>query len=225
MPRLTYLGHSAFKVEGSKARIVIDPFLSGNPLATASPREIEVDYVLLTHGHGDHLGDGIEIAKANDALIVAPNELALYCSAKGARIHPMHIGGAHDFPFGRVKLTIAHHGSLAPDGTYTGNPCGFLVTMDEKVLYHPGDTGLFYDMKLIGQMHRIDLAVLPIGDNFTMGIEDAVMAAEFLQARMYVPMHFKTFEVIDVEPGEFVQRVQAKGQQARVVPVGESLDY
>ena len=117
------------------------------------------------------------------------------------------------------------HGSLAPDGTYTGNPCGFLVTMDEKIFYHPGDTGLFYDMKLIGQMHRIDLAVLPIGDNFTMGIEDAVMAAEFLQARMYVPMHFKTFEVIDVEPGQFVEQVQAKGQQARVLPVGESLDY
>jgi L-ascorbate metabolism protein UlaG (beta-lactamase superfamily) len=225
MPRLTYLGHAAFTVEGSKARIVIDPFLSGNPLATASPEEIKVDYVLLTHGHGDHLGDGIEIAKANNATIVAPNELAIYCSGKGAQIHPMHIGGAHEFPFGRVKLTIAHHGSAAPDGTYTGNPCGFLITMDGKTFYHPGDTGLFYDMKLIGQMNKIDLAALPIGDNFTMGIEDAVMAAEFLQAGLYLPMHFKTFEVIDVEPEEFVRRVRAKGQKARVLPIGESLEY
>jgi L-ascorbate metabolism protein UlaG (beta-lactamase superfamily) len=225
MPRLTYLGHSAFTIEGSKARIIIDPFLSGNPLATVSPEQIEVDYVLLTHGHRDHLGDGIEIATANKATIVAPNELAIYCSSKGAEAHPMHIGGAHEFPFGRIKLTIAHHGSVAPDGTYTGNPCGFLVTMDGKILYHPGDTGLFYDMKLIGEMNDIDVALLPIGDNFTMGIEDAVMAAEFLRAGMYIPMHFKTFEVIDVEPEEFVERVQARGQRAQLLSVGDSLEY
>lgn len=225
MPRLTYLGHAAFKVEGSKARIVIDPFLSGNPLATVGPEEIKVDYVLLTHGHNDHLGDGIDIAKTNQATIVAPNELAIYCADKGAKIHPMHIGGAHEFPFGRVKLTIAHHGSVAPDGTYTGNPCGFVLTMDGKSLYHPGDTGLFYDMKLIGQLNRIDVALLPIGDNFTMGIEDAVRAADYLQAGLYIPMHYKTFEVIDVDPDEFVKKVQAEGRQAQVLPIGESLEY
>ena len=225
MPRLTYLGHAAFTVKGSNARLVIDPFLTGNPLATVGPEEIETDYVLLTHGHNDHLGDGIDIAKANSATIVAPNELAIYCADKGAQIHPMHIGGAHEFPFGRVKLTIAHHGSIAPDGTYTGNPCGFLITMDGKTLYHPGDTGLFYDMKLIGQMNKIDLAVLPIGDNFTMGIEDAVKAAEFLQAGLYIPMHYKTFEVIDVQPEEFVKKVQAEGRHAQVLPIGESLEY
>lgn len=225
MPRLTYLGHAAFKVEGSKARIVIDPFLSGNPLATVGPEEIKVDYVLLTHGHNDHLGDGIDIAKTNQATIVAPNELAIYCADKGAKIHPMHIGGAHEFPFGRVKLTIAHHGSVAPDGTYTGNPCGFVITMDGKSLYHPGDTGLFYDMKLIGQLNRIDVALLPIGDNFTMGIEDAVRAADYLQAGLYIPMHYKTFEVIDVDPDEFVKKVQAEGRQAQVLPIGESLEY
>ena len=137
----------------------------------------------------------------------------------------MHIGGARTFPFGRVKLTIAHHGSMAPDGTYTGNPCGYLVSMDGKTLYHSGDTGLFLDMKLIGEMNRIDLALLPIGDNFTMGIEDAVKAAELLQARLYVPMHYKTFEVIDVEPGEFVSAVQAKGLKARLLPVGQSMEY
>jgi len=225
MPKLTYLGHAAFLVEGSKGSVVIDPFLSGNPLARAKPEEIQVDYVLLSHGHGDHLGDALQIAEACDAVIVAPNELAVYCAGKGARTHGMHLGGAFNFPFGRVKLTIAHHGSMAPDGTYTGNPCGFLVTMDGKTLYHPGDTGLFYDMKLIGEMNRIDVALLPIGDNFTMGIEDAVKAAEFLQAGVVIPMHYKTFELIDVEPTEFVAKVEAGGMKARLLPIGESLDY
>lgn len=225
MPKLTYLGHAAFYVEGNKGRIVIDPFLSGNPLAMVKPEDIKVEYVLLTHGHGDHIGDGVQIARANKATIIAPFELASYCANQGAEIHPMHIGGAHSFPFGRVKLTIAHHGSSAPDGTYTGNPCGFLVTMDGKTLYHTGDTGLFYDMKLLGEMNRIDLALLPIGDNFTMGIEDAVKAAEFLQAGLFIPMHYKTFNVIDVEPEDFIKGVQAKGMKARLLTVGETLEY
>lgn len=225
MPKLTYLGHSAFYVEGSQGRIVIDPFLSGNPLAKTRPEEIKVDYVLLTHGHGDHIGDGIEIARADNATIIAPFELANYCASKGATVHPMHIGGAHNFPFGRVKLTIAHHGSAAPDGTYTGNPCGFLITMDGKTLYHPGDTGLFYDMKLIGEMNKIDVAVLPIGDNFTMGIEDAVKATEFLQPRLVIPMHYKTFDVIDVDPNDFVRAVKAKGFNSRVLGINETLEY
>lgn len=225
MPKLTYLGHSAFYVEGDQGKIVIDPFLSGNPLAKTDPKDVKVDFVLLTHGHGDHIGDGVEIAKANNAPIVAPFELANYVAEKGATVHPMHIGGAHTFPFGRVKLTIAHHGSAAPDGTYTGNPCGFLITMDGKTLYHPGDTGLFYDMKLIGEMNVIDVAVLPIGDNFTMGIEDAVKAAEFLRPKLVIPMHYKTFEVINVEPEDFVKAATAKGIQAKVLPIGDTLEY
>ncbi len=225
MPKLTYLGHSAFLVAGDKGRLVIDPFLTDNPVAAAAPGDIEVDFVLLTHGHGDHIGDALEIAQANGATIVAPFELANYCAEKGAEVHPMHIGGAHDFPFGRVKLTIAHHGSCAPDGTYTGNPCGFLVTMDGKTLYHPGDTGLFLDMKLIGELHDIDVAVLPIGDNFTMGIEDAVKAAEFLQPGLVIPMHYKTFDVIDVDPHEFVRRVKSLTLGSQVLGFGESLDY
>lgn len=225
MPKLTYLGHSAFLVEGDRGRVVIDPFLTGNPVAAANPEQISVDFVLLTHGHGDHIGDGVAIAKANAATIVAPFELANYCAGQGADVHPMHIGGAHEFPFGRVKLTIAHHGSAAPDGTYTGNPCGFLVTMDGKTLYHPGDTGLFYDMKLIGDRHPIDVAVLPIGDNFTMGIDDAVTATEFLSPGMVIPMHYRTFDVIDVDPQEFVDKVTAKGFAGRVLDFGGSYEF
>ncbi|MFZ0391836.1 MAG: metal-dependent hydrolase [Calditrichia bacterium] len=222
MPELTYLGHSAVYLKGEKGRLIIDPFLSDNPIAETRPEDIKVDFVLLTHGHGDHLGDALQIAKANDAPIVAPFELANYCADKGAEVHPMHIGGAHDFPFGRVKLTIAHHGSAAPDGTYTGNPCGFLITMDGKLFYHPGDTGLFYDMKLIGEMNEIDLALLPIGDNFTMGIEDAVKAAEFLHPKEVIPIHYKTFEVIDVNPQKFVDAVKQKNIQSRVLEIGKT---
>jgi L-ascorbate metabolism protein UlaG (beta-lactamase superfamily) len=225
MPQLTYLGHSAFVVKGGAATIVIDPFLTGNPAAKARPGDLEVDAVLLSHGHGDHLGDAVEIAKANRATIVAPFELANYCAAKGAQAHGMHIGGAHTFPFGRVKLTIAHHGSCAPDGTYTGNPCGFLFTLDGKTLYHPGDTALFYDMKLIGDMHPIDVALLPIGDNFTMGVDDAAVAAEFLHAKLVMPMHYNTFELIAADANDFVRKVEAKGLAARVIAVGETISY
>lgn len=225
MPVLTYLGHSAFLLQANQGSVVIDPFLTGNPVARLRPADLRVDAVLLTHAHGDHLGDGIEIAKANDAVLIAPFELANYCAAKGAKVHPMHLGGARTFPFGRVKLTIAHHGSAAPDGTYCGNPCGYLLTMDGKTLYHPGDTALFYDMKLIGEMNPIDVALLPIGDNFTMGVEDAVKAAELLRPRTVVPMHYKTFDIIDSDPHEFVRRVTAQGVQGRVVEVGETLEF
>lgn len=225
MPRLTFLGHSGFLVEGNNANIVIDPFLTGNPLAKAKPSDIKADYIILTHGHGDHVGDALEIAEANNATIIANFELASYCESKGATIHPMHIGGAHNFPFGRVKLTIAHHGSSTPEGGYAGNPAGVLLTMDDRTLYHAGDTGLFYDMKLIGEMNHIHLALLPIGDNFTMGIDDAVKATEFLQPDQVIPMHYKTFEVIDVDPEEFVGKVQSKGFKSHVLGVGESLDY
>ncbi len=225
MAKLTFLGHSAWYIEGSDVRLVIDPFLTDNPQSKFKPGDLNVDYVLLTHGHGDHLGDGIEMAKQNNAVVVAPYELATYCQEKGVEnVHPMHIGGGYNFPFGRVKLTIAHHGSMAPDGTYTGNPCGFLVTVDGKTIYHAGDTGLFYDMKLIGEMNTIDVALLPIGDNFTMGIDDAVKAVELLQPRLAVPMHYKTFDVIDADPEEFVRKVAEKGFKAQVVPPRESIE-
>ncbi len=225
MPKLTYLGHSAFLLEGSSATLVIDPFLTGNPLAKTTPGDIKADYVLITHGHGDHLGDSIEIAKNNNATIISTFEMVNYCQEQGATGHPMHIGGAHDFPFGRVKLTIAHHGSSTPDGAYMGQPSGLLITMDGKTLYHAGDTALFYDMKLIGEMNAIDVACLPIGDNFTMGIEDALKAVEFLKPQLVIPMHYKTFDVIDVDPNTFVEKLSATNVKGRVLEVNETIEY
>lgn len=225
MPTARFLGHSCVTVENGKHKIIIDPFLSGNDKAAAKPTDIKVQYVLLTHGHGDHVGDAVQIAKANDATIVANFELANYCSRQGCTVHPMHIGGSHAFAFGRVKLTIAHHGGGAGEHAdiYTGPPVGFLIEMDGKTMYHPGDTGLFLDMKLIGEMNKIDLAWLPIGDNFTMGIDDAAKAVEFLKPAQVVPFHYDTFDVIAADPTQFASKV--KGSKVTVLKPGESIDY
>lgn len=225
MPFATFLGHSCFLLEDGDNRVIIDPFLSGNPQAQLKPEDVSVSHILLTHAHGDHLGDALSIAKANDAVVIAPFELANYCEQNGCKVHPMYIGGAHVFSFGRVKMTIAHHGSSLPDGGYAGNPVGLLLTLSEKVFYHSGDTGLFYDMKLIGEMNDIDLAVLPIGDNFTMGIDDAVKAVEFIQPKSVIPMHYKTFDVIDVSPEEFVAKVTDLGYNSVVLKVGEAFEF
>lgn len=228
MMKLTYYGHSVFSLEHGEKRLIIDPFFTGNELAPIKAKDVKVDYVLLSHAHPDHLGDGVEIAKNNSAVVIAPFETAVMCQSKGCSAHPMHIGGAHDFDFGRVKLTIAHHGSGYPengDVKYGGNPCGFLVTMGGKTVYHAGDTGLFYDMKLIGEMNRIDVALLPIGDNFTMGIEDALKAVEFLDPELAIPMHYNTFPVIQADPAEFVKMVEEKGKKANALGFGESLEF
>ena len=229
MPTVQYLSHSCFLVEAGGKKLLIDPFFTGNPKAPKGTDQIKPDYILLSHGHSDHLGDGLEIAKRAKATIIAPNELAVWCAQKGVQTHPMHIGGSWKFDFGRVKLTIAHHGSAAGPGPngweYTGNPCGFLVMADGKTLYHAGDTGLFLDMKLIGEMHPVDLALLPIGDNFTMGVTDAIKAVEFLHPRQAVPMHYDTFDLIRADPQEFAAGAAKFGAKVTVLAVGERLAY
>ncbi len=226
MASLTYLGHSAFLIEGSTQKLLVDPFLAENPLATRSPNDVTCDYIIVTHGHGDHLGDTVAIAKRNNATVISNYEVATWLSQQGVAVHGMHIGGAFDFSFGRVKLTMALHGSgLNIDGTmlYMGNPTGALITIDDKMIYHAGDTGLFYDMNLIGAMNAIDVALLPIGDNFTMGIDDAAKAVEFLNPQLAIPMHFNTFDVIRVNPQEFVRKVSSIGKTAKVLAVNEVL--
>ncbi len=226
MAKLKYLSHSAFLLESNGHRILIDPFLSGNPVAPVKAEEVECDYIVLTHGHGDHVGDTVDIAQRNNATVISNYEIVSWCDTQGLTGHPMHIGGAHDFPFGRVKFTIAHHGSAYHVGNtliYMGNPMGVLITVEGKTIYHAGDTGLFYDMKLIGEMNAIDVALLPIGDNFTMGIDDAAKAVEFLAPKLAVPIHYKTFDVIDVNPDDFVTKCETTGFEARVMEFGSEI--
>lgn len=223
--KLKYFSHSSFQITTDSGLVLlIDPFLDGNPTAPVSSDQLSADFIVLTHAHGDHLGDSFKIADRCDPLFICVNELASYCTEKGYRAHNMHIGGSYSFAFGRLKFTIAHHGSLTPDNRYGGEPAGVVLTIDGKSLYHTGDTGLFYDMKLIGEMTRLDYMLLPIGDNFTMGITDAVKAVELADPGLAIPMHYNTFAVIEADPQEFKRRVEAIGKQAVVLDFGEEIE-
>ena len=222
--KLKYFSHSSFQITtDSNLTILIDPFLDDNPTCPVSSSEVTADFIILTHGHGDHLGDAFKIAKRVDPLFICVNELANYCAGKGFRAHNMHIGGSYLFDFGRLKFTIAHHGSMTPDNTYGGEPAGVVLTIDGKTLYHTGDTGLFYDMKLIGEMTPLDYMLLPIGDNFTMGITDAVKAVELARPGVAIPMHYNTFPVIAADPVAFKNQVEKNGQKAIVMGYGEEI--
>lgn len=211
MSQITFHGHACFEIEGPQHRFIIDPFLTGNPLADVEPGSLaEIDAVLLTHGHGDHLGDAIEIAKSHDAVVVAPFELAGFCESKGCKVHPMHIGGQYDFPFARVKMVIAFHGGgVAGDesGQYSTFPCGYVLTVDGTSIYHAGDTALTLEMQLLKD--KVDVMLVPIGDNFTMGIDDAARAVEFVKPKVVIPMHWNTFDLITVDSDDFVRAVGA----------------
>jgi L-ascorbate metabolism protein UlaG (beta-lactamase superfamily) len=224
MLKLTYLSHSTFILDDGSHRLIIDPFITGNPTCPVKADEVQADFIVLTHAHGDHLGDGLELAKKHDALVIAVNELANHVAAKGARAHNMHIGGAYTFPFGRLKFTIAHHGSSSPDGQYMGEPAGVVITMGGRTVYHTGDTGLFLDMQLIGQRDAIDCMMAPIGDNFTMGVDDAVLAVDFVKPGLAIPMHYSTFPVIEADPHAFARGVGEKGHRARVMQFGETIE-
>jgi len=188
------------------------------------PDAIEVDGILVSHGHSDHIGDAVEISRRTGAVIVAPYELAVYCRERGAKAHPMYIGGSNQFPFGWVKLVQATHGSSL-EGRYLGVACGFVVRIGGRTVYYPGDTGLFGDMKLIGELYPLDLAFIPIGSTFTMDMDEAAKAVEFLRPRVAVPMHYNTFPVIQADPEEFARRLSSSPTQVVVMGFGESKKF
>lgn len=225
MLKLTYLSHSTFLLNDGKNKLIIDPFISGNPTMPVKVEDLDPNFIVLTHAHGDHLGDAVKLAKKHNSLIIAVNELANYVAEQGCQAHNMHIGGGWNFPFGRLKFTIAHHGSSSPDGRYMGEPAGVVINMGGKTVYHTGDTGLFLDMKLIGELNKIDIMLAPIGDNFTMGIDDAVKAVEFVNPGLAIPMHYNTFGVIQADPEEFKRKVESIGKKCRVMQFGETIEF
>jgi L-ascorbate metabolism protein UlaG (beta-lactamase superfamily) len=195
--------------ESDGRSILVDPFLTGNPVAATRADEVKADFILVSHGHGDHLGDTVAIAKRTGATVVANYEMSEWLQKQGLKkVHGQQHGGAHGFPFGRVKLTLAFHGSVLPDGTYGGNPCGFLLYFNDRTkVYDAADTGLFGDMRLIGE-EGIDLAILPIGDNYTMGPDDALRAVKLLRPRKVLPIHYDTWELIAQDGAAWAARVR-----------------
>ncbi len=226
--KVTYLGHSAVLIEHKEFKALIDPFLKGNPQYKPKKHYTEgITHIFITHGHGDHIGDAIELAKQNKAMIISNAEIANIITMEHQEIetHAMHIGGRFEFSFGKVKMTPAVHGSsYFKDGNFydAGNPGGFVIEIEEKSIYHAGDTGLTYDMKLL-EIEEIDLAFLPIGGNYTMDVDDAVRAVHFIKPKITVPMHYNTFGLIQADPNyfeaklpDFVIRILDSGESIKI---------
>jgi L-ascorbate metabolism protein UlaG (beta-lactamase superfamily) len=215
--RFTWLGHSAFTFEFDGHKVVVDPFLTGNPLAAANADDLAAEIIFLTHAHGDHSGDALSIAKRTGAMIVSNAEIADWAGKNGAKSHGMNTGGGYDFGFVHARQTIAFHSSSFPDGSYGGNPNGFVFTLSSgQRVYFAGDTALFSDMALIGD-YGIDVAFLPIGDNYTMGPEDSLKAIKLIKPKMVVPMHYNTFPFIVVDVAGWANRVSSQTDAQPIV--------
>ncbi|MEN6555824.1 MAG: metal-dependent hydrolase [Anaerolineaceae bacterium] len=206
----TWYGHATIGLDCDGIKLVVDPFFSGNPAAAVKAQQVRADYLLISHGHSDHVGDALDIARRTGATVVANAEISSWFSGKGVKTHAQHIGGGFRYPFGYLKLTQALHGSALPDGSNGGNPAGFLLSTNagEKI-YLAGDTGLFGDMRLIGE-EGLDLAALPIGDNYTMGPDDALRAVKLLQPKVVIPIHYNTFPLIQQDVQAWKKRVEAE---------------
>ena len=215
--RVRWLGHACLLVETDGQRLLIDPFLTNNPAAALKADDAQADFILVSHGHGDHLGDTVDIAKRTGATVIATYEIAGWLEKKGVKkVHGQQHGGGFNHPFGRVKLTLAFHGSMLPDGANGGNPCGFLIyTADGKKIYDAADTGLFGDMRLIGE-EGIDLALVPIGDNYTMGPDDALRAVKLIGPKKVIPIHYNTWPPIAQDAEAWARRVR-QGTSAEVI--------
>ena len=216
--KLVWYGHATFGMDMDGTQVLLDPFFSNNPVAAGSADEAAADFIIVSHGHGDHVGDTVAIARRTGATVISNFEIVNWLAGQGVeKSHPQHIGGGFTYPFGYLKLTIAHHGSALPDGSYGGSPAGVLITTnDGKKIYFACDTGLFASMKLYGD-EGLDLAVLPIGDNFTMGPDDALKAVTLLRPKTVIPVHFNTWDLIAQDPHAWAARVAAETESRPVV--------
>ncbi len=226
---LKFLGQNTFLIEFNGAKLVIDPFISGNPILKGKaidPSKIEADYVMLTHAHGDHSTDAKLIATVNDATIISNFEITTHYQGMGLKGHPLNHGGKFKFPFGTVKYVTAIHSSSFPDGSYGGYPGGFVIWDDSKCIYIAGDTALTMDMKLIPMTcPKLDLAILPIGDNFTMGYEDASIAAEFIECEQIIGCHYDTFGYIEIDHQKAINHFEAKGKKLHLLELNKSYSF
>lgn len=223
--KITFYGQNSLLLDIEGIKVMVDPFISGNDLAKnkVNVKDIKANYVLLTHAHQDHILDAEEIAKNNDATVVSNYEIANYYGEKGCKMHPMNHGGTWQFDFGEVKYVNAIHTSSFPDGSYGGQPGGFVIKTKDKCIYIAGDTALTMDMKLIPMQYTLDLAILPIGDNFTMGIDDAIIASNFVECDHVMGVHFDTFGYIEIDHAQAHQKFTAAKKQLRILEIGDAI--
>lgn len=224
--KVTYFGQSCFLLEVGGKKLLFDPFITPNELAKEINVDlIECDYILVSHGHSDHVSDLVDIASRTDAKVICSFEIAVWLGHKGiANCHPMNLGGQWNFEFGKVKMVYAAHSNSLPDGSYGGTAAGFIIQAQDKTIYYAGDTALIQEMKLTGETYHLDLAFLPIGDNFTMGVEDAIVAAQFLNCTQIVGMHYDTFDYIKIDTEAARSKFKEAGTSLTLIPIGSSVE-
>jgi L-ascorbate metabolism protein UlaG (beta-lactamase superfamily) len=224
--KIRFLGHSSFLMETGGKVLLFDPFITPNALASdINILDLKPDYILLSHGHGDHVADAEAIAKNSGSIIISNYEIVSWYESKGIPGHPMNHGGKWEFDFGTVQYVWAVHSSVLPDGTYGGNPGGFVIQSEGKTFYYAGDTALCYDMKVIGESYKIDFAFLPIGSNFTMDYKDAIKAATFVGTSEVIAMHFDTFPYIKINKDKVLRAAQEAGVSIKIPEIGESFSF
>jgi len=224
--KIVYYGHSCFGVEVNGKHLLFDPFITPNSLAKSiDVSKISADYILISHGHSDHVADAVDMAKRTSAMVIAAHEVCVWLHNQGIEnIHRMNTGGKAKFDFGNVKCVKAEHSSTMPDGSNGGNPMGFVIESSEGNFYFAGDTALTYDMKLIGDYRHIDFAFLPIGDNFTMGVDNAIIAADFINCKNIIGMHYDTFPPIVINKAEAIQKFIDSGNKLTLMEIGKTID-